>query len=88
MNEKLEQVPLNIKLGKAKALEVVVLSDGTRLLRKSKVRYWLERRGAREDFVLIHNEKIYRLSTLEFKRKFKILIRGGELIITPDINVA
>ena len=69
--------PLDIKLGKAKALEVVVLSDGTRLQKKTKVRYWLERTGAREDFFLKMNEKVYQLTTLEFKRRFKILIKAG-----------
>jgi hypothetical protein len=72
-------IPPNVKLGKAKAMEVVILPDGARLLKKAKVRYWLERQGAHEDFLLLYNDKIHRLSTLEFKRKFKIIIKSGEV---------
>lgn len=71
--------PEGTKLGKAKALEVVVLPDGSRLLKKTKVRYWIERRGAKEDFFIIHQERAYHLNILEFKRHFKDIIRAGEV---------
>ena len=77
-------IPPNIKLGKAKAMEVVILPDGVRLFRKAKVRYWVERRGAREDFMLVHDNKIHHLNTLEFKRKFKVIIKGGEVNIALE----
>ncbi|MEW6262863.1 MAG: hypothetical protein AB1641_07275 [Thermodesulfobacteriota bacterium] len=83
MNDKHHEIPKGLKLGKAKTLEVVVLSDGTRLPGKAKVRYWIERRGAREDMWIIHNEKTYRLSFLEFKRRFKVLIKGGLIRQNP-----
>ena len=71
------KTPEHVKLGKAKALEVVVLPDGSRMLKKSKVRYWVETQGAREDYFIVFREKIHRLTALEFKRRFKIIIKSG-----------
>jgi len=71
------QQPPGTPLGKAKALEVVILQDGTRMPKKSKVRYWCEKKGAKEDFFIIHQNKIYHLTSLEFKRRFKVIIKGG-----------
>ena len=77
--------PQGTKLGKAKAMEAVVLHDGTRLPQKSKVRYWIERKGAREDYMILYHDRAYQLTFLEFKRRFKILIKGGgvQLKIKP-----
>jgi hypothetical protein len=77
--------PEGTKLGKAKAVEAVVLNDGTRLPKKFKVRYWVERTGAREDFIILYHDRAYQLTYLEFKRRFKILIKGGgvQLKIKP-----
>ena len=79
MYDKDMKTPLNIKLGKAKATEAVVLQDGSRMVKKSTVRYWCERQGAREDFWIIFRERHYKLSSLEFKRRFKVIIKGGEI---------
>ena len=81
MNEKENIPPLNVKLGKAKAVEAVVLQDGSRMVKKSTVRYWCERQGAREDFWIIFRERPYKLSSLEFKRRFKVIIKSGEVRI-------
>ncbi len=83
MTEQQQNPPANVKLGKAKALEVVVLQDGIRLPQKSKVRYWVERQGARETFRIIHNDKVYRLTSLEFKRRFKEIIKSGVVKLDP-----
>lgn len=78
--------PEGTKLGKAKAVEAVVLGDGSRMAKKSKVRYWVERTGAREDYMIIFHDRAYQLTTLEFKRRFKILIKSGgvQLKIKPS----
>ena len=68
-----KQPPEGVKLGRAKALEVVMLGGGVRLPKKFRVRVWVERRGAREDYFLFYSEKTYHLTYLEFKRRFKIL---------------
>ena len=73
------QPPEHLKLGKAKALEPVVLNDGTRLFKKTKVRFWIERAGAREYFYIVYNHRIYDLTPHEFKRRFKIIIKSGEV---------
>jgi hypothetical protein len=69
--------PDRLPLGKAKALEQLILADGTSIPKKTKVRFWIERRGAAETFCIFHKEKSYRLTTFEFKRRFKVIIKGG-----------
>lgn len=80
---KTEKPPEHVKLGKAKATEVVILQDGTRLAKKSMVRYWLQRQGARLTYFLFYNDHIYRLTGVEFTRRFKIIIKGGEIKLPP-----
>ncbi|MFH1138114.1 MAG: hypothetical protein V1816_18745 [Pseudomonadota bacterium] len=72
-------------MGKAKATESVVLHDGSRLVKKSTVKYWCERQGAREDFWILFRERFYKLSSLEFKRRFKIIIKSGEVRLQPSL---
>lgn len=79
MLDKNYRPPYGTKIGKAKALEVIILFDGTRMPKKSKVKYWVERQGAREEYFIIYLEKAYKLTHLEFKRHFKMIIRGGEV---------
>jgi hypothetical protein len=69
-------IPEHVKLGKAKALETMVLGS-TRVFKKAKVRYWVERQGAREDFCVVHHDRVHRLTSYEFKRKFKVIIIAG-----------
>ena len=78
--------PENLKLGKAKAVEAMVLLGGVRVIKNTKVRYWVERRGAREDVLIRFNDRTYPLTSLEFKRRFKILIKGGELQLKPAVD--
>jgi hypothetical protein len=69
--------PEGTKLGKAKTTETMVMDDGTRMFKKLKVRYWVERHGAREDYYILYNDKAYQMPTLAFIRKFKIIIKSG-----------
>lgn len=78
-----ERPPENVKLGKAKAMENAVLGDGVRLPQKAKVRYWVQRQGARLDYFLFYKDKIYKMSNLEFVRRFKVIIKGGEVSLKP-----
>ena len=72
-------MPEHIKLGKAKVMDSTVLADGTRLYKKSRVRYWIERQGALENYYILYKEKVYHLTHLEFKRRLKVIIKSGEL---------
>jgi hypothetical protein len=78
-----QKPPEKVKLGKAKAVEAMVLMGGVRLVKNCKVRYWVQRRGAREDILIRYNDRTYPLTSLEFKRRFKVLIKGGEVRIKP-----
>ena len=69
--------PEGTKLGKAKTIETMVMDDGTRMFKKLKVRYWVERHGAREDYFILYNDKTYHMPTLAFIRRFKIIIKSG-----------
>lgn len=79
--------PAGAKLGKAKAMETVVLRDGTRLYKKYKVRFWIEKMGAKEDYFIIYKERSYHLTPYEFKRRFKTIIKGGIVKLKPEGGV-
>ncbi|MEW5723818.1 MAG: hypothetical protein AB1896_11970 [Thermodesulfobacteriota bacterium] len=84
MFERDRQLPENIKLGRAKALEVVILGGAVRVPKKFKVRFWIERRGARIDYYIVYNEKVYHMTYIEFRRRFKILDKAEEIKIKDD----
>jgi hypothetical protein len=63
-----------------------MIDHSHKLPKKAKVRYWIERTGAREDFLILFHDRAYQLTYLEFKRRFKVLIKGGgvQLKIKPS----
>lgn len=82
---KKKELPQHIQLGKAKALDSVVLAGGTRLYKKSRVKFWIERQGALENYYIVHSEKVYHLTSYEFKNRFKVIIKSGAIKLPlPD----